>query len=324
MTSREPQLLPSVSLEDFELGAVRPEVMRLVRELGAESVMVAPMAVHTRVLGAIVYVSARPQRRYGERDLLVAGELARRVALALENARLYHQAQAAIRQREEFLSIAAHELNTPLASLLLTVQSMMVACEAAPVNLDFIRARAMAGERHGHRLGGLIRDLLDVSRIQAGRMQLARQEMDLVAAVHLVLGRLQEDLSSKGIDVAVHSPAAVKGCWDPERIEQVLTNLLTNAIKYGRGRAVQVTVHEGSGGASVSVQDQGIGMSPELLARLFTPFERGVSPGHYGGLGLGLYITAQIVRAHGGVINVNSTPGAGSTFTVELPSKAAA
>jgi signal transduction histidine kinase/PAS domain-containing protein len=324
MASGQAELIADVTVDSFEPGAVRADLMRLARDLGAVAVMTVPLMVHSAVLGAIVYVSAGPGRRYDAYDLLVASELGRRAALALENARLYHQAQAAIRQREEFLSIAAHELNTPLASMQLTVQSMLAALEHGPVDLDFLRGRALAGERHGHRLGRLIRDLLDVSRIQAGRMQLCPEEMDLVEAVHLVLGRLQEDLTRRGVDVAVHAPGPVRGCWDPNRIEQVITNLVTNAIKYGEGRPVQINVNTDEDAVRLSVRDSGIGMRDELLKRLFTPFERGVLPGHYGGLGLGLYITSQIVQAHQGRIDIASSPGAGSTFTVGLPRRATA
>jgi PAS domain S-box-containing protein len=319
MASGEAQLFAAITGEAFDPGAVRPEIMRLVRRLGAESAMTVPLTGQTRTLGAIVYVSSTPGRRYGARHLLAGQELARRAALALENARLYHEAQAAIRQREEFLSVAAHELNTPLASLQLTMQTILVALERTPVDVPFLRGRAAAGDRHSQRLGRLVSDLLDVSRVRAGQIHLARQEIDLVACVQVVLARLQGDLASAGIDVTLHAPAPVVGVWDQSRLEQVVTNLMTNAIKYGERRPVRVTIHAGEVTASLQVQDHGIGMSHELMSRLFNPFERGVPAGQYSGLGLGLYITAQIVRAHGGTISVRSAPAEGTTFTVELP-----
>src|SRR4051794_22293936 len=150
-------------------------------------------------------------------------------------------------------------------------------------------------------------------------MQRPRQPMDLVACVQAVLARLQAEVASAGIDVTLHAPAPVTGEWDQSRLEQVVTNLMTNAIKYGDGRPLRVSVHLQQATACLQVQDHGIGMSPELVARLFTPFERGVPAGQYGGLGLGLYITAQIVRAHAGTVSVRSQPGEGATFTVELP-----
>ena len=314
------QLLPEITADSFDPGAVRPEVMKLVRSLGAESALVVGLPARSGApRSAMLLVSASSQRRYGPGDLQVAEELARRTAQALAHARLYLEAQAAIRQREEFLSIAAHELRTPLATLQLTTQSMLLALDSPPPDLEFLRARAQAAERQGLRLGRLINDLLDVSGIHSGQMRLQREMVDLVAAVSAVLARMQEELARQRIDVAVHAPNPVVGQWDLDRLEQVITNLLSNAVKYGHGRPVRVVVRAVDGRALLEVADEGIGMSAEVVGRLFHAFERGVAAGHYGGLGLGLYITAQIVRAHGGSISVRSAPGEGSTFTVTLP-----
>ena len=331
LASGEAQLYSEIPMDAFEPGVAKPEVMRLMRSLGAESAMVVPLearhrgpattggGVGSNILGVMIYVSSSPERHYLPRDLKVAEELAGRAALALANARLYHEAQAAVRHREEFLSIAAHELRTPLATLQLTIQSILLVLDSAPLNLDFLRGRALVGERQGVRLGRLINDLLDVSGIQSGQLRIQREEMDLVSAVQTVLGRLHEELRRKDIDVAVHAASPVVGHWDPDRIEQVITNLLTNAVKYGRRRPIRVGIHASAERATLEVEDEGIGMNADIQHRLFNPFERGVSAGHYGGLGLGLYITSQILRAHGGNISVRSTPDQGSTFTVELP-----
>jgi signal transduction histidine kinase len=333
LATGEPQLLPAISSDSFEPGAARSELMRVIRGLGAESAMAVPLPVRHRdagspgapaseqVLGAIVFVSASTQRRYSPHDLLVAELLGRRAALALANARLYQEAQEAVRQREEFLSIAAHELRTPLATLQLTTQSTLLVLDHKPLDLEFLRTRALAGERQTQRLSRLINDLLDISAIKAGRMRIQRERMDLVAAVQAVLLRMSHELARKGIDVTVHAPAPVLGRWDPDRLEQVITNLLSNAVKYGDQHPVRIAVLEDADRAILEVADEGIGMTAEVRARLFQAFERGLSSDHYGGLGLGLYITAQILRAHGGTISVRSTPGEGSTFTVELPRK---
>jgi PAS domain S-box-containing protein len=320
LSGGESQLLPEITGQSFVAGAARPQAMKLARTLGAESAMVVALPAKVGATrAAMVLVSASADRRYGPADLEVAQELARRTALAQAHARLYLEAQAAIRQREEFLSIAAHELRTPLATLQLTTQSMLLALESPPLDLEFLRARALAAERQGLRLGRLINDLLDVSGIHAGLMRLQREKMDLVAAVAAVLSRLHDELARKRIDVAVHAPIPVEGRWDPDRLEQVITNLISNAVKYGQGRPVRITVREGTERVLLEVEDQGIGMNASVVGRLFNAFERGVAAGHYGGLGLGLYITAQIVRAHGGTITVRSAPGEGSTFTVALP-----
>jgi len=331
LAGSDAQLLPTIPAEVFAPGAARPDLMRVLRELGAESAIAVPLPAPasapnavgvpsgSRVLGAMLAVSASPSRRYTPRDLLVAEELGRRAALALTNARLYQEAQAAVRHREEFLSIAAHELRTPLATLQLTTQGILSALDGPRLDVDFLRSRLEAGERQALRLGRLVNDLLDTSAIKAGKLAIHRQDMDLVAAVQAVLTRMQHQLSRKGTDVTLHGPRPVTGRWDPDRVDQVVTNLVTNAIKYGEGRPVRIALQEDGARAVLEVEDEGIGMTEEIRSRLFQAFERGLSSDHYGGLGLGLYIAAQIVRAHGGTISVRSTPGEGATFTVELP-----
>jgi PAS domain S-box-containing protein len=330
----EPPRLTFTNLgpDDFTPGAARPELLRLVRRLGVASAETLPLRVHERALGAIVLLSVTPGGLPAS-DLHVAELLAKRAALALENARLYHDARLAIAQREEFLSVAAHELKTPLASLQLTLETMRLSLQGdgqaqggadGHVEAEFLRGRVRAGERQAARLGRLIHDLLDVSVIQAGRLHLHREATDLAAAVAAVVARMREDVARKQIDVTVHAPTPVVGAWDPLRLDQVITNLLSNAIKYGEERPVHVTVGGTDELAVLHVDDAGMGMSNELLARIFKPFERGVSAGHFGGLGLGLFITSQIVRAHQGTIAVRSAPGEGTSFRVELPRRATA
>jgi signal transduction histidine kinase len=291
----------------------------LLRELGTVSAMTVPLRRPDRILGAVVFATTRADHRFTPQDLVLAEELARRTSLAVENGRLYREAQEAIRQREEFLAVAAHELRTPLAALQLTLQAIIKLVSRADFNAQTVANRAHAGELQGAKLATLIDDLLDVSRIRAGRLRLSPEPLELVLAVHRVVARFRDELTARWIDVAVHAPCPVIGSWDALRIEQVITNLVSNGIKYGEGRAVRVTVKAEPYAAILSVEDHGIGMDAALVRRLFRPFERGVSAGQYRGLGLGLYITAQIVEAHGGRIAVHSTPGEGSRFVVELP-----
>jgi PAS domain S-box-containing protein len=313
------QLLSEIAPDDLEAGAVRPDLLRLIRELGTESAMTVALRRPGRTLGAVIFASARADRRYVEEDLAVAEELARRTSLAVENAELYREARDAVAQREQFLAVAAHELRTPLTSLQLSVQSIRRQLAKPDADLRALSNRAFTGETQVFRLAALVDDLLDVSRMRAGQLRLAPEPMDLVLAVHRVVTRFRDELTAKGVEVVVHAPSAVTGCWDALRMEQVVTNLVSNGIKYGEGRAVVVTVEATDGIAILRVDDHGTGMTPNLVQRLFQPFERGVPAGRVRGLGLGLYITAQIVQAHGGSISVRSTPGVGSTFIVELP-----
>jgi signal transduction histidine kinase len=174
--------------------------------------------------------------------------------------------------------------------------------------------------RQVHRLTALVDSLLDVSRISLGRLALEPADVDLGQAVRDAVDRMEEVFAQAGCAVRVDVPGPLAGRWDALRLDQVLVNLLTNAAKYGAGHpvVVEATV-EGAETVRLSVRDEGIGIAAEDLPRLFGRFERAVSERHYGGLGLGLYISRQIVDAMGGRIEVESRPGAGSIFTVRLP-----
>jgi signal transduction histidine kinase/PAS domain-containing protein len=319
LATGQSQLFSEVAPDDSEPGAVRADLLRLLRFLGSESAMTVALRRPGTVLGAVVFASARSDRRYTADDLALAEELVRRTSLAVENGELYSAAREAILQREEFLAVAAHELRTPLAALQLNLDAVIRKLARPTIDFDAVSRRANAGHAQGLRLAQLIDDLLDVSTIRAGRMQLVPEPMDLVEAVHRVVGRFRDERAAKGIEVAVHACSPVVGVWDRQRIEQVIANLVSNGIKYGAGTAVRIRVEAQGEKALLRVEDQGIGMDASLVQRLFKPFERGVSPGHFRGLGLGLYISAQIVDAHRGRISAHSTLGVGSTFLVELP-----
>ena len=176
-----------------------------------------------------------------------------------------------------------------------------------------------AAERQLGRLAQLIEALLDVSRIASRRLKLDLQRVELSQVARDVAGRFAEAAAREGgtIDVIVESPAV--GLWDPLRIEQILTNLVANAVKYGPGKPVEIVVRKSGSMAELVVRDQGIGIAPEKLERVFERFERAVPAVSYGGLGLGLYITRQLVEAHGGTISVKSEPGEGTELVVRLP-----
>lgn len=242
------------------------------------------------------------------------------MSLGVENARLYHKAQEAVRARDEFLSIASHELRTPLTPLHIHFQRLLRKrtgdLEIAPQQLRRVLERC---ERQVRRLEALIDNLLDVSRISSGRLRLETDTVDLVEVVRDVAGRFAEELSAAGCQLQLQSDATVQGEWDRLRLEQVVTNILGNAIKYGSEKPIEITVEQTTAGGRLRIQDYGIGINGEDLNRIFRRFQRAVSSRSYGGLGLGLYITRQIVDAHNGTIRVESQPGVGSVFVVELP-----
>ena len=237
-----------------------------------------------------------------------------------ERARLYRQAREEVRQRDEFLSIASHELRSPLAALQLQLQMLhrLAAREPAPQSravLDKVEAL----ERQTRRLTALVNELLDVSRLRVGRLELRLEDLDLAELARDSIRQVEDELDRSGSRIALRAEAPATGCWDRVRLEQVVTNLLVNAVKFGEGRPIAVTVQVEADLARLAVADQGIGIPPEQQERIFGRFERAASPEHYAGFGLGLYIAREIVEAHGGRIQLDSTPGLGSTFTVELP-----
>ncbi len=294
--------------------AAGPEHLDLLRRLSFCSMISVPLASSGPTLGALTLFFGRSERRHTEADVELAEELARRAAVALEIARLLRQREDAIRVRDDFLSIASHELNTPLTSIRLHLHAL----RRRELEPD-VAERIEIAERQVLRLGRLIGELLDVSRITAGRMSIEAEDVDLGALVGDAVTRLSADIVRSGSELRVNVDRRIVGRWDRLRIEQVLNNLIVNALKYGGSKPIEVRVSAADGKAVVEVRDRGIGIAPEDQLRIFDRFERAVSARHYGGLGLGLWIARQIVEAHGGVIEVASRVNGGSTFMVALP-----
>ena len=181
------------------------------------------------------------------------------------------------------------------------------------------RKRIEATRRPAERLHQLVNNLLDVSRIRAGRLALEREMVDFTALLQDVVTRCEADATGAGCKLVLQAGPPIIGRWDRLRLEQVVTNLLSNAIKYGANQPVEMSVVQDGPLALLTVRDHGIGIALEHQARIFQRFERAVSERHYGGFGLGLWIVRQIVESLGGDIRVESQPGRGATFTVTLP-----
>ncbi|WP_163995643.1 PAS domain S-box protein [Pyxidicoccus caerfyrddinensis] len=274
----------------------------------------------------IIEYSATPVRDaqgHITHGVVVGVDVTARKEAERERERLLEELKLAVSARDEFLGIASHELKTPLTPLALKLEALARAAGAEP---ESSLARRLAPHvevmrRQVKRLACLVNDLLDVSNIGAGRLALTLdpQQCDLAALVRDVAGRFDTEVKRAGCEVRLHAPAPVEGTWDSSRLEQVVTNLLANAVKYGPGHPVMLSVETVDGRARLTVSDRGIGIAPENLQRIWGKFERAVSERHYGGLGLGLYISRQIVEALGGTVKVESTLGQGATFIVELP-----
>lgn len=253
----------------------------------------------------------------------ISTDITHRVEAEKERARLLKEAQEALQLREEFLSVASHELRTPLTPLRLQIQllqrHLQESALASHAEARRFHKLLQMSMHHVDRLRKLVDDLLDVSRISAGQLELQLGDVDLSALVTETVAGFDQELSAAGSALSVCASEPVVGRWDRSRIEQVVVNLLANAMKYGAGAPISVGVQRKGALAELWVEDRGIGIPKQAQDRIFGRFERATSIRSFGGLGLGLFITRRIVEAHRGTVRVLSAPGEGATFTVELP-----
>jgi hypothetical protein len=226
------------------------------------------------------------------------------------------QAAEAIRLRDEFLSIASHELKTPLTALQL--QLLNVREQLRPDDEKMARNIERA-RRIAERLDQLVEALLDVSRLATGRFKLNPESFDMREAVRDVVERLTESARAAGCELSLEVAGPIRGRWDRLRIEQVVSNLISNSMKYAAGKPIQVLLGPGSDSVVLEVRDSGPGIAEAELSRIFERFERAASARHYGGMGLGLYVARQITEAHGGSIVARNLPNGGACFVVRLP-----
>jgi signal transduction histidine kinase len=235
------------------------------------------------------------------------------------------EAERAVRIRDDFLAMAGHELRTPLTSLHGAIETLLRATRQSLLNAptpDRVQRMLKVIETQDERLIKLVNNLLDVSRLSEGRLELELEEVDLSAIVYDVVECFREEIARARCRLDIRAQDHVVGVWDRSRLEQVVTNLLTNALKYGAGTQVTISVSADATSARLAVADQGIGIAPQHVERIFGRFERAVAGKEYSGVGLGLSIARDIVEALGGTIGVVSEPGGGATFTVALPLRA--
>jgi signal transduction histidine kinase len=293
-----------------------------------KSVLCLPVRRQAELVGLLYLENDLIAGAFTSSRLAALRLLATQAAVSVENALLLAKersareaAEDAVRAQTEFLQIASHELHTPVTSLVLAVDLMRRAAPSgrplAPEKMDRLLDRVM---QQSARLTRLSNDLLDVTRLDADRLPLHLTDVDLASLVGEVVERFEVDLAQSRATVSLsvsHGP--IVGRWDRSRIDQVFTNLLSNAIKFGAGKPIEVVLDQDARCAHLTVRDHGIGIAREEKDRIFGRFERAVSVRHYGGLGLGLYITRRIVERHGGSIRCESDPGRGATFVVSLP-----
>ncbi|WP_343213391.1 ATP-binding protein [Archangium violaceum] len=320
LKSGRPWLLSEVTEAMLDTAASQDEHLRVLRELRPRSVMMVPLIARERTLGVLTVLSLETARRYTERDLGFLEDLAWRAALAVDNATLFQQAARAVEARDEFVAIATHELRTPLSALSLQLVSLQRAVDAGNMPTpERLKQSLVMAQRQTERLEQLVNHLLDVSRISTGRLELELEEVDLSEVVRRLVMRFEEKLAEAGCVAVVDADAPVRARVDRLRVEQVLMNLLSNAMKYAPGQPVELSVARQGTEAVLGVRDYGPGISPEAQARVFERYQRASGRHSRESLGLGLYVARQLARAHGGELSVESTPGQGSLFRLRLP-----
>jgi PAS domain S-box-containing protein len=318
-------LMPEVTDEMLKAAYPIAERRKYVRQLGLKSYIIVPLIVRGRTLGVITFVIAGSKTRYTEADLAFAEDLARRAAMAVDNAKLYGEAEQANRLKDEFLATLSHELRTPLTAILGWSRLL----RDGSLDEDVEERALEAIERNARSQKQLINDILDVSRIITGKLHLQKQSVNLVSVIEGAVDSIRPTAESKHIEIRVHlTPRAGLVSGDPDRLQQVIWNLLSNAVKFTpeHGR-VQVRLERSGSSAQIKVSDTGPGINPDFLPHVFDRFRQAdqTTTRAHGGLGLGLSVVQHLVELHGGTVKAESGgEGQGSTFTVTLPLMATA
>jgi signal transduction histidine kinase/ActR/RegA family two-component response regulator len=316
-------MMARIPEELLDRAARDEEHRRIIRELGLTSYMCVPLVSRGRPVGAITFVSAESRREYTESDLRFARELAARASLAVENARAYADAANANRLKDDFLATLSHELRTPLNAVLGYARML----RAGVIRGDRTQPALDALERNASSLKQIIEDVLDVSRIIAGRLRVNVQPVDLPSVLRDAAATVAPAADAKEVQLELLlDPRTPAASGDPDRLQQLVWNLLSNAIKFTpKGGKVQLLLQRVNAHVEIIVSDTGIGIAPEFLPYVFDRFRQADSTfaREHGGLGLGLAIAKHVAELHGGTIAAASGGvGAGATFTVRLPLRA--
>ena len=299
-----------------------PGFLDRAADIGITAYMVAPLRSRNRIFGTITLLSTRSDYRFLPDDLRFTEDIALRAAQALDNALLFESAKQASSERDQYLSMASHELRSPLAVISGYTRLLERQVELPEIDRERVALLCKEVQIGVSRLASMASNLLLSASVDAPQVEDQRDSVDLVEIVKRLIEQTdvvaEEDQRRK---VSLESPTVLCGTWDADDIERAVLNILSNAMKYsGPESPVKVTVERQGANAVLTVQDYGIGMSSEEIADLYTPFSRGGrARAAANGTGLGLYITDKIIRQHGGRIDATSTIGQGSVFTVTLP-----
>jgi PAS domain S-box-containing protein len=316
----ESEIYPEIADEMLVGAAVNAEHLKIMRDIGFTSAIIAPLVTQGRTLGAITFITAESRRIYGQDDLALAESLAHRAAIAIENARLYRSAQEANRLKDEFLATVSHELRTPLTAIM----GWAYLLRAGQLDEGSAATALETIERNARSQAQIIDDLLDVSRIITGKLRLDIREVEPISLIESAIEAVRPAAEAKGVRLQkVIDTGVISIAGDPSRLQQVVWNLLTNAIKFTpKGGRVQIRLERINSHIEIVVADTGSGINSDFLPHVFERFRQAdqATTRQHGGLGLGLAIVRHLIELHGGTVQAESTgENQGATFTVKLP-----
>lgn len=295
---------------------------QLITSINFHSHISVPLIIRGKVIGALNLFVGDGRPSFDERDFTAFQELARHASLAVDNAQLYRDSKKAIQLRDDFISIASHELRTPITSLNLQLEVLTNLVESLPDENESVKMmHKFFGNTKNQlkRLTRLVDDMLDISRISTGKLSLNLKNVYMNQLILDLMDRFREQLHSQNIESKFIHPEDITLICDPERIDQVVTNFMTNAIRYGGKTPIHVYLEQDEDHVTIKVKDHGRGISKVDQERIFKRFERAHTEDDVNGLGLGLYINQQIVEEHKGKLSLISEPDQGATFIVQIP-----
>jgi PAS domain S-box-containing protein len=311
--------MADIPAELIDAAARSPEHLALIRQLDLRSYISTPIRIRDEVAGVLTLVNSGASRRFTPRDVELAEALALRAGHAIENARLYQQAVEANRAKDDFLATLSHELRTPLTAILGWSNLLRL----SNYDRQTMQTAVETIERSAKSQAAIIDDLLDVSRIVTGKFQIKPEVTDIVPILRSVADSSRPAADGKRVDVSVRSPESLVARADPNRLQQMTWNLLSNAIKFSNeGGRVVISADRSEDEVIITVADEGAGIAPEILPRVFDRFWQADSSSNraHGGLGLGLAIVKHLAEMHGGSVHAYSDGvGKGATFTITLP-----
>ncbi len=316
----QPEIVGEITDDMLVQGAKDEHHLHLIRSLSLKSYICVPLVVSGNPLGVLTFATAESGRKYTDTDLALAVDLAHRAAVAVENTRLYQALRETDRRKDEFLATLAHELRNPLAPIRNSLQILKM----PRVDAEMVERSRDMMERQVHHLVRLVDDLLDVSRVMRGKIELRREKVELATIVARAVEMVQPLVDAQGHQLSVRiSPESLLLDGDPVRLAQVVGNLLTNAAKYSEsGGRIWLTANRDGDVAVLRVRDSGIGIAPQMLPRIFELFVQvdHASTKAQGGLGIGLTLVKNLVEMHNGTVEARSEGLAkGSEFVVRLP-----